>query len=217
VVAPRRILDGCMTTWRSLPIASRRWLVRGAVLLLIVDGLLLLLTSEPFLTWFAYRFRAEDPPAASDAIVFLLGALDRSPKAADLYRRGLAPVVLMCPTDDAWDEAERHRRILRESGVPAEAIRILPGEVARSTHDEALRVRDYLRAHPARTITVVTSAYHTARARWTFRRVLRGTGVEVRMAASEPPFDESDWFRHDEGIRRYLAEAVKTIYYRAAY
>jgi uncharacterized SAM-binding protein YcdF (DUF218 family) len=206
-----------MTSWRSLPIASRRWIVRGGILLLGANCLFLILSSEPFLTWFAYRFRAEDPLAQSDAIVFLLGALDRSPKAADLYRQGLAPIILMSPTDDSWGEAERHRRIMMDKGVPADAIRVLPGEVTRGTHDEAIRVRDYLRAHPMRRITVVTSAYHTARTRWTFRRVLRETGVEVRMVASDPHFTEADWFMHDDGIKKYLLEIVKTVYYRVAY
>lgn len=211
------ILGECLASWRSLSPASRRRIVRGGILLLVADGLWLILTYEPFLTWFAYRFRSEDPPARSDAIVFLLGALDRSSKAGELYRQGLAPVILMGPTDGSWDEAERHRRILIDQGVPAEVIRVLPGAVVRGTHDEALRVREYVRAHPVRRITVVTSAYHTARTGWTFRRVLRDTGVEVRMAASDPGFTEADWFLRDDAIRLYLSEALKMAYYRVVY
>jgi hypothetical protein len=54
-----------------------------------------------------------------------------------------------------------------------------PYPTALNTHDEALRVRDYGRAYQVRRITVATITYYTARTRWTFRRVLRGTGVEV--------------------------------------
>lgn len=214
---PRRVLDGWMAYWRSLSTVTRRRVVRGGGLLLAAECLLLILTHEPFLIWFAYRFRAEDPPARSDAIVFLLGALDRSSKAADLYRRGVAPVILMSPTDGAWNETERHFQVLTSKGVPADAIRVLPGAVVQGTHDEALRVCEYVRAHPVRRVTVVTSAYHTARTRWAFRRALRDTGVEVRMAASDPHFTETDWFMHEDGIKLYACEIVKILYYRIMY
>ncbi len=64
---------------------------------------------------------------------------------------------------------------------------------------------------------MVTSAFHTARTRWTFRRVLRGTGVEVRVAASEGGLDETNWYRSEVGIKLYLLEALKTVYYRLRY
>ena len=50
-------------------------------------------------------------------------------------------------------------------------------------------------------ITVVTTAFHTARARWIFRKVFRGQGIDVRMAAAtDPAFDETNWYRHDESL-----------------
>ncbi len=212
----RRLLGDLMTPWRAGWIALRRRVGLGAMLLVAI-GLLTMASHEYLLTWFAYRFRAEDPPARSDAIVMLLGALDHSSKAADLYRRGLAPVILMCPTDDAWNEAQWHRGIMTYKGVPPEAIRSLPGEVVRGTHDEALCVRDFVRIHPIRRITLVTSAYHTARTRRTFLKVLRGTGVEVGMVASEPQFSETNWFTDVAGIKAYLLETLKTVYYRVVY
>jgi uncharacterized SAM-binding protein YcdF (DUF218 family) len=104
------------------------------------------------------------------------------------------------------------------NGVPAEAIRILPGGSVKSTHDEALRVLGYVRTHRVRRITVVTTAYHNARTRWTFLRVLHGSGVDVRMTASQDPrFTEADWYVRDEGIRAYLSEVLKICYYRLVY
>jgi len=188
--------------------------------MLVVDGLYLVLTCEPLLVWFAFRFRSEDPPARSDAVVILLGGhADRTAKAAELHRRGLAPAILLARTArDPFDGTAYYQQTLVRDGVPTEAIEILPGPVVGSTHDEAVRVLDYVRTHPVRRITVVTTAYHTARARWTFRRVLRGIGVDVRMVASEDPlFAEGDWFVREGGIRQYLSEALKTAYYRLAY
>lgn len=215
MMRPRRILDQWMARWKSLPVVLKRRLLMGGLVLLGVDALFLILTYGPLLTWFAYQFRAEDPLMPSDAIVVLLAnELERPATAAELYRQGLAPIVLMSPTS----YVEHYRSALVRDGVPADAILILSGEEARNTHDEALRVRDYLRHQSMRRITVVTTAYHTARARWTFRKALFGFGLEVRMVAAEDRrFTEADWYMWDEGIRLYLLEAVKTAYYRLAY
>jgi uncharacterized SAM-binding protein YcdF (DUF218 family) len=185
-------------------------------------GLVLIATHRPLLAGFAHLFRVDDPPVPSEALVVLLGGMDHRPlKAAGLYRRGLAPTVLLgesapIPFPDL-SETALNRQVLLRGGVPAGAIRVLPGEVT-STRDEALRVRDYARGRAVRRITVVTTAFHTARARWIFRKVLRGSGVEVRMAAAaDPKFDESNWYTNDEGLTTYLNETVKQVYYRLAY
>ena len=74
-------------------------------------------------------------------------------------------------------------------------------------------MRDYVRTHPVRRITVVTTAFHTARARWIFRKALRGTGVEVHMAAArDPSFDESNWYTKDEGLVAYFQETLQWIF-----
>jgi len=180
----------------------------------------LIVTYEPLLIWFAYRFRVDDPLVQSNVIVVLLGgSVDRPRMATELYRHGLAPIILMGRSESVpVDETENYRRALLDLGTPADAIRVLPGEAVRGTHSEALRVRDYLRTHPARKITVVTTAYHTARTRWTFRKVLDGMGVEIRMAASQDPrWTEDDWYTTDDGIKEYLLETLKTLYYRFVY
>lgn len=184
----------------------------GAALVVIVLGLGLSLFGKPLLVGFARLFRVDDP-ASSDALVVLTGGeFDRARKAAELYRLGLAPVILI--GSDADTKTNINDLII--AGVPAEAIQTI-GEVA-NTHDEAIRIRDYARAHSLRRITVVTTAYHTARARWTFRKALRGLEVEVHMAASrDARFDEATWYRSVAGRRFYLAEVLKTMYYRMTY
>jgi uncharacterized SAM-binding protein YcdF (DUF218 family) len=203
--------------WRSLSVSARRWLLIGGCLLAGVS--LLLLSYEPLLTWFAYRFRVQDRLVQSDVLVLLHGGLERSSRVAELHRQGLAPVILMGRTSGgSFDEMEIDRRGLMQNGVHEDAIEVLPGGVVKSTHDEAIRVRDYVRTHPVRRIILVTTAYHTARARRTFRRVLQGSGVEIRVDASEDPrFTEVDWYESDPGTRLYLLETLKSVYYWLAY
>jgi uncharacterized SAM-binding protein YcdF (DUF218 family) len=176
---------------------------------------------RPLLVGYAFLFRVHDP-ASSDALVVLLGQWTSRPlTTAELYRQGLAPVILMCEADPGEDpgfsDSALTRAVLIRGGVPDEAIQVLPG-VIESTREEALRVRDYAHAHRLRRITVVTNAFHTARARWIFRKTLQGEGVEVRMAAArDPRFDESNWYAREIGRACYLSEPMKTIYYRLKY
>jgi uncharacterized SAM-binding protein YcdF (DUF218 family) len=199
----------------------RVWAVWFGILALAVS--VLLAEHRPLLEGFAASFRVNDP-VKSDALVLLLGGPDHRPRAAaDLYNQGLAPLVLM--GDSGLDpdlktiETDVTRRALESDGVPAAAIQLLAGGEVHSTRDEALRVRDYARAHPTiRTITVVTTAFHTARSRWIFKRVLRGSGVEVHMAVAPlTVFDEVNWYKSGTGRVIYLSETIKTVYYRLAY
>jgi uncharacterized SAM-binding protein YcdF (DUF218 family) len=197
-----------------------RRIVRTGLILGLV-GVAAWLGHRPLLVGFARLFRIHDP-VPSDALVVLLGQWAVRPvTGADLYRQGLAPLILVCEANPEADpdssDSTLTRAVLIRSGVPAEAIRILPGAIE-STWEEALRVRDYARAHRIRRITVVTSAFHTARARWIFRKTLRGMNIEVRMAAAfDPRFDESNWYLREVGRGCYLSELMKAVYYRLAY
>ena len=182
---------------------------------------LLALGLGPALRGFAGLFRVDDP-APSDAIVILLGGGDhRTDRAAELFRRGLAPVILVGSAHETpghrWTETFIAVETLAALGVPRSAIRVLPRTVM-STRDEADRVAAYAAEHPIRRVTVVTTAFHTARARWIFRKGLNPAGVDVRMAAATNPlFSERDWYKTDEGLLAYLNEAAKTVYYRLRY
>jgi uncharacterized SAM-binding protein YcdF (DUF218 family) len=191
------------------------WLAMAAAVLFPV-----VLAHRPLLTGIAHLFRVDDP-APSDAIVVLLGGPDHRPaRAAELYQQGLAPVILLghVPIDHELSEETLTRRYLLAHGVPPGAIHILP-PVVESTRDEAFRVLEYVRAHPTvRRVTIVTSAFHSGRARWIFRRVLRGTGIDIRVAAARvPEFDETNWYTKDQGLMLYFGEAVKSVYYRLVF
>jgi uncharacterized SAM-binding protein YcdF (DUF218 family) len=219
--SPYRLAPGPMMPKPLSPGSRRlrRLLIRATVVALL--GVALLMLHRNLLVGYAFLFRVNDP-APSDAIVMLLGGLNHRPvEAAELYKSGLAPVILLGSSLDTPElgvsETQASLGILIRLGVPPEAIHVLPGTVT-STREEALRVREYARAHGLRRITVVTTAFHTARARWIFRKMLRGLEIDLRMAAArEPAFDESDWYKTDEGEVAYVSETLKTLYYWIAY
>ncbi len=167
-----------------------------------------------------------EPLASADAIVVLSGSsayLERTQKAAELYRAGRAPLVLL--TDDhtrgGWSSAqqrnpffvERATEELVKAGVPADKIQIVPG-IAASTRDEALIIRDYAVAEKLRSVLVVTSAYHSRRALRSLQQTFAGTGATVGLESPAPTSPQSAfWWLQPEGWRTVGGEYVKLIYY----
>jgi len=168
-----------------------------------------------------------DPPQPSDAILVTASSLDRVVEAAELYRQGLAPLVLL--TVPPRDNAERflllrgiavdlnevrRKRILEALGVPADAIVLLPDLVG-STADEARAFARWYEQHPIRTLTIVTAPYHTGRARLTFEHMLAGKSIGIRLHASTlTPFEPDNWWQDRDRLRNGIIELQKLVYYR---
>ncbi len=199
----------------------KRWFLRLGLAAGLLGGLVVF--HKPALVGFAQAFRVNDPEP-SDAIVILLGGASHRPKlAADLFHRKIAPRIVFCQIvggpDDLVHESERTRDMLIESGVPASAITVLNGNVA-STRDEAQRIEKEWEAEGKawKSVTVVTTGFHTARARWIFRRTFNDPSITFHMAAAEHPrFNEDNWYRNEDGQIFYLNELIKTIFYRIKY
>lgn len=172
------------------------------------------------------------PTERAGALVVLSGSanyVERVNLAAELFREGRAPKIVL--TNDyqqsGWLSAEqrnpffveRAQMELARAGVPAERVETLPRAVT-STYEEALLLREYAAEHDLHSILIVTSAYHSRRALWTFRRVFNGSGVEIGLRAVAPgeqtPRPAAWWF-YALGWRMVAGEYVKLIYYRAQY
>jgi uncharacterized SAM-binding protein YcdF (DUF218 family) len=168
----------------------------------------------------------------ADAIVVLAGSstyVERTQHAAQLFNQGRAPRIIL--TNDnirsGWSVEEQRNPLfveratqeLKRQGVPADKIEILPLSVS-STHDEALRIRDYTRERGWHSILVVTSAYQARRASWTLRRVFAGTDVTIGLDAAAPGQQSprpATWWLNRLGWKLVAGEYVKIIYYRIKY
>lgn len=199
--------------------ALRRFTRRFLVLAVVVG--VLVACHRPILNAYASLFRI-DEPTRSDLIVLLLGGPDHRPaRAAELFRAGYAPKVLFCSAGDAvaefTSETEVTSRMLAKHGVPIESQIRLP-DLVMSTRDEAAAVRRRLLERPVSRILLVTSDFHTRRARWIFRRTLADLNVEVNVASARPPHEEGvEWYMRDESLILYFIESVKTLVYWIRY
>jgi uncharacterized SAM-binding protein YcdF (DUF218 family) len=170
--------------------------------------------------------------AHAEALVVLAGSstyLERTRHAAQLFREGRAALIILTNDNQTsgWSaEAERNplfieRAIdeLKNRGVPIDNIEVVPGRVW-NTHDEVMRIREYVGEKKLRSILVVTSAYQSRRALWTLRQVFRGSGIEVGLDAVEPGEQSpgrATWWRSRLGWQLVPGEYLKLVYYGFKY
>ena len=199
----------------------------------IGKALLVCILIWPFVAWLGARLLiTEAPLAKSDAIVVLGGSAnykERAHEAARLLLDGHSQRILI--TNDnmqgPWSSAEQRNPFyyeravdeLKAAGVAAERIEVLPQPV-NGTHGEAELLRDYAVNHGFQSVLIVTSAYHSRRALWTFSRVFRDTEIKIGLAAAPPRIESprpATWWLTRRGWRLVPTEYVKMIYYVVKY
>jgi uncharacterized SAM-binding protein YcdF (DUF218 family) len=174
----------------------------------------------------------EAPLARADAIVVLGGSAnyqERAREAARLLREGRAPIILL--TNDnlrgPWSSVEQRNPFFYErafdeienAGVPADKIDVLMQPV-NNTHEEAELVRKYALDHGFHSVLIVTSAYHSRRALWTFSRVFRDTDINVGLIPASTGIETprpATWWLTARGWKWVPTEYVKMIYYVVKY
>ena len=199
----------------------------------IVKVLLVCILIWPLAAWAGARLLiTEAPLAKADAIVVLGGSAnykERAHEAARLLLDGRSQRILITNDDrrGPWSSAEQRNLFyyerafeeLKNAGVPAERVELLPQPVS-GTHEEAELVRQYAENRGFQSVLIVTSAYHSRRALWTFSRVFRDTGVQLGLVAATAEVETpppATWWLTRRGWRLVPTEYVKMIYYVVKY
>lgn len=182
----------------------------------LLAGLLLLFATRLLVT--------HDRPAPADAIVVLGGGIGRAIHAAWLYNQGFAPKVYVSRPQvgmnrdmlssygfDLPFEQDIHVAMLRKDGVPDANI-VLYGQNVLSTVEEAESLRAALPTTPSRLI-LVTSPYHTRRAKLVFERVFPETEI-LAIATISPPA-RADWWNDRRSALMVVLETAKLAYWYA--
>lgn len=160
-----------------------------------------------------------DQLVPADAIVVLAGGTPASElEAAELYRRGLAPRVILSRASMSSNHMglmrlgiRRHsfqteaRLVLEKRGVPADAIVDLTQWV-RITETELRLVRQTAAALGYRRLILITSPDHTRRVKMIWSR-LPPHGVEgLAHATPGAVFSPEDWWRYRRTFELVLHE-----------
>jgi len=200
----------------------RNILIAGAVLLLLVVFAYAFRT--PILTGVADYLVVSDRLQPADVIFLLNGDYNTRPfYASDLYKQGLAPAIVIARSENlpaaelglVPNDTDIAVGVMEKLGVPADKIIVLPvsGGVT-STFDEAIVLRRYIETNNIHTVILVTSAFHTRRAKWIFYRELSGLPLTLDMAAAPHyGFNAANWWRNENGLITLNNEYVKLVYY----
>lgn len=191
---------------------------RGGIILKLIGLLLLLLLlaavwllRQPLLRVVGETLIVDEAAQPSDAIVVLGNDNywgERAARAAELYRDRWAPRVISSGAQvrPYASIADLIRRDLIDRGVSAEAV-VHFANYGGSTREEAYAVRRLMRERGWKRLIVVTSNYHTRRARYIYRRVLAPEDVRV-VAAADSTFDPRIWWQSRAGLKIFFRECV---------
>ena len=204
--------------------------MRRRVLLALVAGIAILALwawrkPDTLLRGAADLWIVSDQPAPADAIAVLGGGLEYRPfAAADYYRRGLAPKILV--SNIGASPAERlgvlrsHVRanieILEKLGVPVSAIEPF-GENLSDTFAEATALHQWAVRNGARRIMVPTDIFGARRLRWTLHHVFGNDAAILVPAIDLPDYQRGNWWKNEQGVIAFQNEVAKYLYYRLKY
>lgn len=128
-------------------------------LLKIFGGLCVLVTLLALAAWLFPQqvLTVDSGPEKADVPVVLGGTPDRAAHAAELFKEGEAPKILV----SGFGDAGSNRQLLERDGVPAKAIVL--EDKSRTTRQNAEFSISLLRQMGAKRVIIVTTWYHSRR------------------------------------------------------
>ncbi len=191
----------------------RKWFL--ALLLLGVVAAALYAARSAWLAQLGTFLVRTDTPEPAEIAVVLAGDHHgyRIMKAAELVREGYAPRVLVDGPLGFYGISEAALAIdfAVRQGAPREIFDPFPIE-SDSTLHEAQLVDAELRRRGIRTALVVTSNYHTRRARFIFHRYASGDVAYRFIASYTEDFDPLNWWRSRAGQKVLVTEYIKSLH-----
>jgi uncharacterized SAM-binding protein YcdF (DUF218 family) len=185
--------------------------------ILAVAAVIVYLARPLWLRGLGHALVHDDGPAKADIAVVLAGDYygDRIEKAAGLVRQGYIPAVLVDgpPGFYGMNESTAAINYVVRKGNPAQWFIDFPIQ-ANSTHEEAEKVLPELRRRNVHSYLLVTSDFHSGRARRIFRAEAQKMGYNPEMRvviAQGPDFNPDTWWHSREGKKAAFFEWCKTL------
>jgi uncharacterized SAM-binding protein YcdF (DUF218 family) len=169
-------------------------------LLVILAALPIALVLAGAAAWFFPQqiLTVDSGPIKADAIVVLGGTPDRAGRAAELFKEGEAPAVIV----SGFGDDNSNRLLLEKDGVPKTDITV-EGK-SRTTRENAEFSIPLLRKMGARKVIIVTSWYHSRRGLMCFEHY----APDIRF------YSRPSYFGYPRGDanRKYLKGYIKSEY-----
>lgn len=164
----------------------------------------------------AGNFLLVDTPQRSDVILVLAGETDRRPaRALELLAQGYGRKVMINVPAGAqvygFSQVELAEKYIR-SLPQAAAIGVCPIE-GLSTKEESKDAEKCLQREGAKSVLIVTSDYHTRRARDIFRHEIP-TLQFTTAAARDDSYFGTRWWQHRQWAKTFVDEWLRLIWWK---
>ncbi len=151
-------------------------------------------------------------PVRVDVIVALSGGSGRFEEAIRLLQEGRAPVLFLVGF-------QPHAVAARFAAAPVAAALAREGRIvveprSGSTLEDAERTRALVADRGARSVLLITSAYHMRRADFTFRTLLPASVDLHTWPVRSSTFRSGLWYQDELSRRVILTEFLKYLFYR---
>ena len=202
-----------MKQFRPRPSETGGILIRLIVLLFALTfSLGLYFVRHPIFRFAAESWVIQDPLDKADVLIVLSDDnfyADRATRAAELFREGKAPLVVasgrrLRPTAGI---AELMEHDLVERGVPKDKVMRFAQD-GDSTREEAEALAKLAKTKKWRKVIVVTSNYHTRRARYIFRRAFPQDIAVSVASARDGDFNPENWWEKRKSTKLFVREIV---------
>jgi uncharacterized SAM-binding protein YcdF (DUF218 family) len=157
-----------------------------------------------------------DDRQPADAILVLAGETEARPALAlDLLRQQYAPRIILNVPARAhvyqWAQSELAQHYL--DSIAPRAATVCPIE-GLSTRDEARDAGRCLQALGARRVLIVTSDFHTRRARSVLRHELPQFKFSIAAARDQRIFG-TPWYHHRQWAKTFFDESIRLVWWYA--
>ncbi|HXN54021.1 MAG TPA: YdcF family protein [Candidatus Acidoferrum sp.] len=183
-------------------------LIMTVVVVLVLA--VLYLARHPIFRLVGEGWVVEDTLERSDAILVLSDDnfyADRATRASQVYRQGLGPIVVASGRRlrPYAGIAELMEHDLIERGVPKDKI-LRVAHDANNTREEATTLAQTAKQKKWRSVIVVTSNFHTRRARYIFSHVFP-EDIRIRITgAGDGDFDPERWWEKRVSVKELIRE-----------
>lgn len=187
----------------------------AGLLFIIVFCAAIYLARRPLMRFAGESWVVEDPLERADAILVLSDDnffADRATRASEVFRQKLAPVIVASGRRlrPSAGIAELMEHDLVERGVPREDVIRFPQD-ADNTREEAIALAAMVTEHHWHSVIVVTSNYHTRRARYIFKHIFPES-IDVRVAsARDGDFDADHWWENRKSLKEFTRELAAMV------
>jgi uncharacterized SAM-binding protein YcdF (DUF218 family) len=174
--------------------------------------------------WGGYLLISNDPlPPHAEVAVVLQGSIlaeqSRLAGAVKLLRDGIVPQILVSiPKESYWGQsiAPVARDYIEKKYGPTSAARTSfceTGPEVNSTQQEAAALAQCMQEHGWHSMVLVTSDYHTRRARIIWKRILKRQNSSIEQlwvhGVPDAEFHSSGWWRDRISAKTWIMECTK--------